>query len=267
MDTLNWQKQTNGKPLFPELLWTKPQNSRHAGKLLIIGGSQQNFSAVAETYSQATKAGIGSARVVLPSSLQKVVGGFFPEALFAPTTPSGSFSSPSVSEFLVEAGWADAVVLAGNLGNNSETAIAIETFIDKFEGPLIIGGDTIELLTASSKALLVRPMTTLVLKFPQLQHFLTATSYKTAITSKLDLLQIITILNDFSRQYSINIVTEYALNISIVLGGKVSTTKISKPPLNFVALMAFSAVWLLQNPNKPFEALSTAAAALLETSD
>jgi len=267
MEPLNWLKQTKDKPLFPELLWTKPQNNRQAGKLLIIGGSQQNFSAVAETYNQATKAGIGSARVILPNSLQKAVGSFFPEAMFAPATLSGSFSSASVTEFLVEAGWADAVVLAGNLGNNSETAIAIETFVNKFEGTLVIGGDAVELLAASTKALLVRPMTTLILRFPQLQHFLTAAGHPVAVTSSLDLLQIITILNDFSNQNSINIVTEYASNISITVGGKVSTTKILKSPTSIAALMAFSAVWLLQNSNKPFEALSTAAVTLLENND
>lgn len=267
MGTIDWQRQTKDKPLFPELLWSRPQNNRQAGKLLIIGGSQQNFSAAAETYNQATKAGIGSARVVLPRSLQRVVGNFFPEAIFAPTTPSGSFGTTSVSELLAESAWADAVILAGNLGNNSETAIAIESFALKFNGLLIIGGDSIELLIASTKPLLARPMTTMVLQFPQLQHLLTAASFKTAVTSNLDLLQIVTILNDFTKQYPINIVTEYSGNIVVTLGGKVSTTKIPKPPLSSVPMLAFAAVWLLQNTNKPFEALSTAAAALLENNN
>src|SRR5665213_2495259 len=104
----DWQRQTTDKILFPELLWSKPQNNHQAGKLLVVGGSQQNFSAVAETYNQTIEAGIGSARVVLPRSLQKVVGSFLPEAIFAPATPSGSFSSASVGELVAEAVWADA---------------------------------------------------------------------------------------------------------------------------------------------------------------
>ena len=264
MEIIDWQRQTKDKTLFPELLWARPQNNRQAGKLLIIGGSQQNFAAVAETYNQAIKAGIGSARVVLPRSLQRTVGNFFPEAIFAPSTPSGSFSRASITELLVESAWADAVILGGNIGNNSETAIAIESFATKFVGPLIIGGDCIELLIISAKTLLVRPLTTLVLQFPQLQHLLTAAQYKVAVTSNLDLLQIVTILHDFTKQFPINLITEYATNISVAVDGKVSTTKIPQTTPNSVALMAFSAVWLLQNPSKPFEALSTAAASLLE---
>lgn len=267
MDAAEWQRQTKEKILFPELLWAKPQNNRQAGKLLIIGGSQQNFSAIAETYNQATKAGIGSARVLLPQALQKVIGNFFPEAIFAPSTASGSFSSSSVAELLGEASWADAVLIGGNLGNNSETAIAFESFMNKFGGAVVVAGDSIELLMPTTKTLLVRPSTTMVLEFPLLQRLLTAANYKTAVTSTLDFMQIVNILGDFTKQYSINVVTEYVSNIVVATHGKVSTTKIAGSLPNTASLAAFSAVWLIQNPKKSFEALSTAAAELLENDD
>lgn len=267
MEISDWQRQTKENLLFPELLWARPQNNRQAGKLLIIGGSQQNFSVVAETYNQTTKAGIGINRVLLPQSLRKVITNFLPEAIFVPATVSGSFSSSSVAELLEEASWADAVILAGNLGNNSETAIAIESFSTKYDGALIITGDSVELMMFFAKTILARPRTTLVLKFSQLQRLLTAAAYNTAVTSSLDLLQIVNILNDFTKQYSTNIVTEYAANMVIAVGGKISTTKISESEPNIVSLAAFSAVWLIQNPSKPFEALTTAAGALLENNN
>lgn len=264
MEKTDWQKQTTNDILFPELQWSRPQNSRQAGKLLIIGGSQQNFSAIAETYNQVSKAGIGSARVVLPRSLQRTIGNLFPEAIFVPATPSGSFSSASTGELLVESVWADAVLLAGSLGNNSETAIAIESFVSKLDESLIISGDSIELLMAFAKTLVVRRMTTLVLRFSQLQRLLSTIGYKIAVTSNMNLLQIVTIVHDFTKQYPINIVTEYADNILIAVDGKISTTKIPSPPLSPISLTAFLAVWLIQNSSKPFEALSTATIALLE---
>jgi len=267
MNPAEWQRQTKEKILFPELLWARPQNNLQAGKLLIIGGSQQNFSSVAETYNQAAKAGIGSARVLLPQALQKVIGSFFPEAIFAPSTTSGSFASSSLAELMTEAAWADAVLLAGNLGNNSETAIAIESFVNKFNGVVIIAGDAIELLAPTIKTILVRPSTTVIVDFPRLQRLLTAANYKTAVTSTLDFMQIVNILGDFTKQYSISIVTEYVSNIVIATSGKVSTTKIVEPLPNTTSLAAFSAVWLVQNPKKSFETLSTAAAALLENDD
>src|SRR5665213_813363 len=204
MDAAEWQRQTKEKILFPELLWAKPQNNQQAGKLLIIGGSQQNFSAIAGTYNQADKAGIGSARVLLPQALQKVIGNFFPEAIFAPSTSSGSFSRSSVAELIKEASWADAVLIAGNLGNNSETAIAFESFVNKFSGAVIVAGDSIELLIPTAETLLVRPSTTAVMGFLQLQRLLTAANYKTAVTSTLDFMQVVNILGDFTKQYSIN---------------------------------------------------------------
>jgi len=264
MDIANWKRQTKETVLFPELLWARPQNNAQAGKLLIIGGSRQNFSAVAESYSQAVKAGIGSARVLLPQDLQKVIGNFFPEAIFAPSIASGSFSSSSVGELLAESIWADAVLLSGNLGNNSETAIAIETFTNKFDGSLIITDDSVELLMPSVATLLLRQSTTMVLGFNQLQHLLTAAGHKTAITSKMDLLQIVNILHDFTEQYTVNIVTGYADNIVVAVGGKISTTKIPNSLPKTPTLAPVVAVWLIQNPKKPFEALSTAAAVLLD---
>ncbi len=264
MDSAEWQRQTKDKILFPELMWARPQHNEQAGKLLIIGGSQQNFSTIAETYNEATKAGIGSTRVLLPQALQKVIGSFFPEAIFAPSTASGSFSSSSVAEFIAEASWADAVLLAGNLGNNSETAIAVESFVNKFTGPLLISGDCLELLHSATKALITRRSTTVVVELPQLQRLLTSANYKTAMTSSLDFMRVVNILGDFTKQHSINIVTEYAANIVVAVSGKVSTTKIDGPLPNTTALAAYTAVWLIQNPNKTFEALTAAATEFLE---
>jgi len=267
MDAAEWQRQTKEKILFPELLWARPQNNLQAGKLLIIGGSQQNFSSVADTYGQASKAGIGSTRVLLPQALQKVIGSLFPEAIFAPSTTSGSFSSSSVAELITEASWADAVLLAGNIGNNSETAIAIESFINKFDGPLVISGDCIELVMPATKKIIIRPSSTLIVEIPQLQRLLTAASYKTAVTSTMDFIQLVNILGDFTKQYSINIVTEYVSNVVVAVAGKVSTTKIEGQPPSIAALMGFASVWLIHNPKKPYETLTTAVASLLGNKD
>lgn len=121
-----WQKQTVDKPLFPDMLWSRPENKLYAGKLLIIGGNAYGFAAANEAYVEAGKAGIGVARMLLPDSLHKLLGKQFAAGEFAPTTPSGSFSQRALAEALATANWADGVLLAGDLGRNSETAILIE---------------------------------------------------------------------------------------------------------------------------------------------
>src|SRR6185369_8603868 len=131
MDRDYWLRQEAGKPLFPELEWSRPENRSQAGKLLIIGGNLHGFAAPAEAYAEATKAGIGTARVLLPDAVQKIVGRFLENGEFAPSTPSGSFSQKALNEWLIHSSWADGVLLAGDLGRNSETAIVLEKFLGK----------------------------------------------------------------------------------------------------------------------------------------
>src|SRR5665213_467989 len=152
-----WHKQALDKPLFGELLWSQPENKNQAGKLLIIGGNAHGFRAPAEAYQESLNAGAGTVRVLLPSSLQKTVSKLFVEANFASSTPSGSFSRASLAEALDIAEWSDSVLLIGDTGHNSETAIMLESFINKYRGPLTLFGDCIDNLKQSMQLLLKRP--------------------------------------------------------------------------------------------------------------
>src|SRR5580704_1951753 len=136
-----WHRQTADKPLFPELLWSRPEHKAQAGKLLIIGGNLHGFAAPAEAFAIAEKTGIGTTRVLLPDALHKTIGKVFMAGEFAPSTPSGSFAKKSLAEFLEMANWADAVLIAGELGRNSETAIVLEQFVEKYSGQLTIAKD------------------------------------------------------------------------------------------------------------------------------
>src|SRR4051812_2319498 len=104
---MNWLRQTTNKPLFPDVLWSRPENRRHAGKLLIVGGHKQEFNEVSAAYAASIKAGIGTVRVILPDSLQKTLGKMFPEAEYAASTPIGSFSRQALGTLLDVADWAD----------------------------------------------------------------------------------------------------------------------------------------------------------------
>lgn len=74
MDNSYWLKQSNAEPLFPDLIWSRPESKQAAGKLLIIGGNAHGFSAPAEAYVIAGKSGIGSTRVVMPNALKTYRG-------------------------------------------------------------------------------------------------------------------------------------------------------------------------------------------------
>src|SRR5581483_9146744 len=140
---MNWLKQTTNNPLFPDLLWSRPENKRQAGKLLVIGGNKFGFAVPGLAYNTALKAGIGSCRVLLPQSLQRIVGSLL-EADFAPSNPSGSFAKDALAQFIENTSWADGVLLAGNLGRNSETAILLDGFVKKYLGHLVIADDSLD---------------------------------------------------------------------------------------------------------------------------
>ena len=110
MDRTYWHKQTAEHPLFPELLWSRPENKQHAGKLLIVGGNIHGFRAPAEAYTESLKAGAGATRVVLPDALRKTVSKVFPEIEFASSTPSGSFAQRSLADLLDITNWADGLL-------------------------------------------------------------------------------------------------------------------------------------------------------------
>lgn len=259
-----WLKQGK-EPLFPDLLWSRPENRQHAGKLLIIGGHAHGFAAPAEALTAAEKAGIGVVRVMLPdhirSQLTKIAGPHLPTE-FAPSTPSGSFASKALAEMLASAAWADGVLLAGDLGRNSETAIVLEKLLAKTTMPLTLTKDAVDYFTTNSQAVLSRPNTCLVLTIAQLQKLATNAKFATAFTFSMELLQLVEALHNFSLQYGAHLIVKHLDNLLVASGGQISSTKTSQDLEDSwrVATAAKTAVWWLQNPSKPFEALTTSLA-------
>ena len=259
MERTYWHKQTAAKLLFDDLLWSRPENRATAGKLLIIGGSAPSFAAPAEAYAQAVQAGIGTTRVLLPDCLQKTVSKVFEAGEFSASTPTGSFARQSLSEWLALASWADAVLVPGDLGRNSETAIVLEQFIGKFNGQLTLTKDAVDYFTKTPDQILKRPATTLVFSLAQLQQLVRAARFEQAITFGMDLLHLVDFLHEFTQRYPINIVVKHLENIFVAVGEQVSSTKLAEDiEIWQVTTATHCAVWQLQNPTKPFEALSCA---------
>jgi ADP-dependent NAD(P)H-hydrate dehydratase / NAD(P)H-hydrate epimerase len=254
-----WQKQETGKPLFPHLLWSRPENRQLAGKLLIVGGNLHAFLAPAEAYSESVKAGIGSSRVLLPSAIQKVVGPSIENGEFAASTPSGSFSQRALVELLDWCKWADGVLFAGDLGRNSETAIMVEKFLQKCEAPTVITKDAMDYIVSLPQAALERPNTTLVPSFAQLQRLGIAAKFERPLTYSMDLLHLVEWLHLFTEQYAPHIIVKHLDRIFVAVNGEVSTTRLPQDqPIWRLKTATHAIVWWLQNSSKPFEAFSTA---------
>jgi hypothetical protein len=254
-----WLKQSAATPLFPDLQWSRPENKLQAGKLLVIGGNSQGFAAAGEAYLTANKAGIGTARVLLPDSLQKTVGRIFEVGEYAASTPSGSFGKRALAEYLDLSLWADGVLLAGDLGRNSETAILLESYFDKFSGQVTITRDVITYFGELPTVVLTRPNTLLVLSMSQLQKLGVSSRFTMAFTLGMDLLRLIENLHEFTKRYEVSIITKHLDTLVVAVDGTVSTTKLTADcKIWRLQVATYAAVWSLHNPTKRFEALTTA---------
>jgi NAD(P)H-hydrate repair Nnr-like enzyme with NAD(P)H-hydrate dehydratase domain len=254
-----WHKQLPGKPLFSDLLWSRPESKRTAGKLLIIGGNVHSFSAVGQAHQAATAAGIGTIRIILPDSLQKTVSKLLPEADFAPSTPSGSFSQAALAIFLDNAAWADGVLLAGDFGRNSETSIVLEKFVSKFQGQLVLTKDSVDYFSQLPKAVGNRPNTCLIVTMAQLQQMASHLNSSVAFTFNLNLMQLVEKLHQFTETYRVNLILKHLDTMFVAVDGRISTTPTDLKDEDAwrIAIAAQASVWWLQNPSKPFESLTT----------
>jgi hypothetical protein len=257
-----WHRQGH-EPLYPDILWSKPENKQHAGKLLIIGGHAHGFAAPAQSYQYAIDSGAGSVRVLIPDHIRKQLSHFQGPSLeieYAPSTPSGSFASGSLAEMLEHSNWADAVLLAGDLGRNSETAIVLEKLLSKTSVPLTATKDAVDYFTAAPQAILKRPSTCFVLSVAQLQKLVQNARYTKAVTYSMDLMHIVDLLHDFTYIHELSVVVKHHSTIIVAVNGEVSTTTSGsdmEEPWR-VATASRVAVWWMQNPNKTFQAITSA---------
>lgn len=251
-----WQQQT-GQPLFPNILWSRPETKQGAGKLLIIGGQAQEFIHVAESYAAAEQAGAGTIRVLMPDSTHKITK-MLPNIEYAPSNASGSFARTALVELLDASQWADGVLLAGDLGKNSETSLMLERFIAGFDGVLIIAGPALASITMPAKELFQKERTVLVLPFDEFQKLGIGLGLEKPVTSAIGNPELAEVVQEVTKQYPTALLVEHGKEIWSAQACRVASTKLGNQK-TVSRLAAEAAVWSIQSPNKLFEAITTAA--------
>lgn len=256
---MSWLKQNRQQPLFKDLLWSRPENKLHAGKLLIIGGNLQSFNAPSTAFRAANKAGAGTIRLILPVSLKKIVGEMIPGCEYGPITPSGSFSKQSLEIFMNTANWSDGTLLAGDFGRNSETAVLVELFTSKHQGLLVVTRDAADYLISSPNSIQNRPNTTLVLTLDQLQRLSKSTGSNILFKYETPVQDFAEKLVGFTLQSPFMIIVRHLSQTWCAFGGTVSATEASDGEnLWCIETAASVAVWQIQNPSQLFSATTTA---------
>ena len=262
MDYTYWKKQSPDTPLFPDIEWNKPEQRGMAGKLGILGGNKLGFAGVAEAYSVAKNAGVGELRVVLPDILRKTIPAAITDALFAPTNPSGSLSKEATPELRTMAAWAQGVLMIGDAGRSSETAILYEQFIQEYSGQLVVTRDAVDLVKNSAGLLIDRPHTLLVVSFAQLQKLFQSVYYPKVLTFSMQLTNLVEALHKFTITYPVAIAVLHREQLLIAHEGEVVTTPWESPMAIWRGDTAAKiASYWLWNPGKPLEAAATAITA------
>ena len=222
LDFEYWQKQ--GKtPLFPEVDSWPPEQKRFAGKLLLVGGNKGSFFAVANAMQMAVKRGAGEVRVVMPKSLKGKVPSM-PEIIFAEAEASGAFGKLALSEILLQAAWADAVVVVGELGRNAETSVMIAEFLKICDKPIYLMRDAVDAAAADvmNWSLNETPVT-LLATVPQLQKLLRTMYYPKMITLSMPTNQLVETLHKFTLSFEMTIMTYHNEQIIMAQNGEVIT--------------------------------------------
>jgi hypothetical protein len=253
-----WFRQTEEKPLFPDIEWNKPEQKSRAGKLTIIGGTHAGFIATAESYHTALQIGVGHVRVIMPDTLQKLIPPDMTDVVFAESNKSGGFSKEALTELRASCAWADTTLLIGDAGRNSETAIVYESILKESTQPFVITRDAVDLLKHSAELLLTREKTTLVVSFAQLRNLLQTVYYPKILTLSMPLKMFIDALHKVTITYPVMVVTFFNDQLIVAYNGDVSTTPWTNPMALWRGEIATRAsAFLIWTPHQPFEAVST----------
>lgn len=250
----NWLKQSKDKPLYPELIWSRPENKNLAGRILVIGGHSGGLSNIVSTFEFAKKAGAGYVSAILPDSTKKFVGQM-DDITFAPSNSSGGFSREATAELIEKAYVADITILCGEMGQNSETLVAINRLVNEYKGCIAISSDALDYFNQQPLDIFDREKTLIVSNTKQLQKLSANLRLTDNITSDMELTRVTNFLNNFTN-YPSALILEHQNNIYCHYIDKISITTGDK--INQIKTLAYASVWLAQNSSKVFEAITTA---------
>jgi ADP-dependent NAD(P)H-hydrate dehydratase / NAD(P)H-hydrate epimerase len=224
-----WKQQTADTPLYPDIEWSKPEQRNLAGNLGIIGGNKLGFAGVADAYTTAVKSGAGDVRILLPDVLRKTIPTTITNTIFGATNPSGSLARDALTEMKAIGAWSTGILMIGDAGRNSETAIVYEDFIRDYTGPLTITRDAVDLIKHSSQSLIERPDTVLIVSFAQLQKLFQLVYYPKVLTFSMQLTSLVEAVHKFTITYPVTIVVLFKDTLIVASAGDVSSTPWDNP--------------------------------------
>lgn len=257
MDHTYWHKQTLDAPLYPDIEWSKPEQKSLSGRLGILGGNTLGFAGVGEAYGVSTNSGVGEIRVLLPDGLKKSIPSIMTDVIYGSTNPSGSLAKDALTEMKALGDWATGVLMIGDAGRNSETAIVYEDFLRDYSGPLTITRDAIDLIKNASSSVVERPDTLLVVSFAQLQKLFQSVYYPKVLTFSMQLTGLVEAIHKFTITYPVSLCVLFKDHLIVAHDGGVTSTPWDNPMAIWRGSVATKAAcYWIWNPSKPLESVT-----------
>lgn len=254
-------KQNPGKTLYPDIEWSKPENSNLLGKLLIIGGSGHSIAAPSTAYQIASNFGASNVKVIVPEAAKKNIPITLPFLEFAESNHSGSFSKRSTVYIKSFVASSDCTFFCGNFGKNSETAILIEDIIAGAKGLISVSGDAVDYFMLSPNKILSRDNSIVVASFAQLQKMAKNSPFNEAFLFSDGINATAQKLEKFLKDTKCIIITEKDGTLFLASNQNVLVTKFNKLPEDWqISTASLASCWAMFNSNNMFEACATAIA-------
>ena len=256
MASLNWQKQTLDSPLYEDIIWAKPENKRLSGRFLIVGGNTHEFASSAQIFESLKKAGGNNIFLALPDVLKKIINNLDLSVSYLPSNPSGSIALNAVAELIDLDKDSDIVILAQDLGKNSETTLCMDHFLNKNESLICLTSENIDLIENIDNLNYKKML--LVTNFSDLQKLLIK-KFNVLIKSSDEYFVTLNKLHDFNVKVPLNLICIHEENIIVVAEEKISTTNIAIQPQALIEkLSAFGSFYLVNNQSRIYQALTSA---------
>lgn len=255
-----WRTQDPKKPLFDNLLWSKPEQKSLAGRVGLVGGSKGVFLAVAKAHQTITELG-PEISLVLPADLKPILK-TTPNVVFSTTNPSGGLSGQALSDLLTLQNSTDSLLLIGDAGKNSETNLLYENFALKIADqtkPVVIARDAVELVSGSFHHIVSQPNFTLIMSFAQVQKLFRSVYYPVMLLHSMTTLKLVEALHKFTITYQPTLVIFHQNQVFIAKDGQVITSPFERANEIWQGIIqAKITCWQTWNPQKPLEATACA---------
>lgn len=253
-----WQTQTD-KPLFDDLLWSKPEQKSLAGSLGIIGGSKSAFSSISFAEQAAKDCGVGETKILAPDALRPLLKSLT-NANFADSNAGGGFAQSALPLWFATNSQTNATLIAGDLGKNPETTNLVNNFLTKADTqkPIIITRDAIDLCLDNPQTITSLVNVIAVMSFRQLQKLFRKILYPIVLVHTIQLAKLVEALHKFTITYPLTICVFHEGQMIIATDGQIISTPLTNPLEIWQGKTAARvATWSIWSPTKLFAATAT----------